>query len=147
MCDLWRLVVVSSVTNLVTIITITMSRPADLVTTIITNITIITISAIITITMIRPAILVANKADLVRSRVVSAGEGKQLAERFHLLITTFVIVILMLVMLFLMLKPRYSLTYLETSSGIGFNLDQLMVTFMITSMTMMTRMTRMMICR
>ena len=115
-----RLVVVSSVTNLVTIITIT---------------------------MIRPAILVANKADLVRSRVVSAGEGKQLAERFHLLITTFVIVILMLVMLFLMLKPRYSLTYLETSSGIGFNLDQLMVTFMITSMTMMTRMTRMMICR
>jgi len=50
----------------------------------------------------RPAILVANKADLVRSRVVSAGEGKQLAE-------------------------RYSLTYLETSSGIGFNLDQLMV--------------------
>merc|ERR1712110_1170603 len=47
----------------------------------------------------RPAILVANKADLVRSRVVSAGEGKQLAE-------------------------RYSLTYLETSSGIGFNLDQ-----------------------
>ena len=141
MCDLWRLVVVSSVTNLVTIITITMSRPADLVTTIITNIT------IITITMIRPAILVANKADLVRSRVVSAGEGKQLAERFHLLITTFIIVILMLVMLFLMLKPRYSLTYLETSSGIGFNLDQLMVTFMITSMTMMTRMTRMMICR
>jgi len=50
----------------------------------------------------RPAILVANKADLVRSRVVSAAEGKQLAE-------------------------RYSLTYLETSSGIGFNLDQLMV--------------------
>jgi len=50
----------------------------------------------------RPAMLVANKADLVRSRVVSASEGKQLAE-------------------------RYSLTYLETSSGIGFNLDQLMV--------------------
>jgi len=50
---------------------------------------------------IRPAILVANKTDLVRSRVVSAGEGKQLAE-------------------------RYSLTYLETSASIGFNLDQLM---------------------
>lgn len=49
----------------------------------------------------RPAILVANKADLVRSRVVSAAEGKQLAE-------------------------RYSLTYLETSASIGFNLDQLM---------------------
>jgi len=50
----------------------------------------------------RPAMLVANKTDLVRSRVVSASEGKQLAQ-------------------------RYSLTYLETSSGIGFNLDQLMV--------------------
>lgn len=49
----------------------------------------------------RPAILVANKTDLVRSRVVSAAEGKQLAE-------------------------RYSLTYLETSASIGFNLDQLM---------------------
>jgi len=49
----------------------------------------------------RPAILVANKADLARKRVVSAAEGKQLAE-------------------------RYSLTYLETSSGLGFNLDKLM---------------------
>ena len=45
--------------------------------------------------MSRPAILVANKADLVRSRVVSAGEGKQLAERFFLFVIISVVLIIL----------------------------------------------------
>ena len=38
--------------------------------------------------------LVANKADLVRSRVVSAAEGKQLAQRFFLIIVIIIIIII-----------------------------------------------------
>ena len=59
----------------------------------------VTLVAIITIMMSRPAILVANKADLVRSRVVSAAEGKQLAERFFLFVITCVIVSVVLIIL------------------------------------------------
>ena len=55
----------------------------------------VTLVAIITIMMSRPAILVANKADLVRSRVVSAAEGKQLAERFFLFVIISVVLIIL----------------------------------------------------
>ena len=49
-----------------------------------------------------------------------------------------------------MWKPRYSLTYLETSSGLGFNLDKLMVILieilmkMIITMVMISMMIMMM---
>ena len=52
--------------------------------------------------MDKVVILVANKAELVRSRVVTEVEGKTLAE-------------------------RYGAGYIETSAGIDYNVDQLLV--------------------
>jgi len=50
----------------------------------------------------RPCILVANKTDLVRNRVVRTGDGKQVAQ-------------------------RHNIKYIETSPGINHNVDELLV--------------------